>query len=111
MAGPQWPGHTRVPELLLAVRGNSSERKLWLFACACCRLVWDRLPEVSRQVVEEVERHAEGENRDERLATLLREYHPDLVAVPGIPGGPRRLKRSASWAGGGVGIAAAPPRV
>jgi hypothetical protein len=42
--------------------GAASERKRRLFACHCCRLVWDRLPdERSRAAVKVAERYAEGE--------------------------------------------------
>jgi hypothetical protein len=46
----------------LRARGQASERKLRLFACACCRGVWHRLSDkCSRRAVEVVERFADGQ--------------------------------------------------
>jgi hypothetical protein len=50
--------------------GIASDRKLRLFACACCRRVWNLLDELSRQVVEGAERHADGLLGDGDLARL-----------------------------------------
>jgi hypothetical protein len=42
--------------------GNAPERKLRLFACACCRGIWHRLSDkCSRRAVEVVERFADGQ--------------------------------------------------
>jgi hypothetical protein len=46
--------------MLAFLRGRVSDRTLRLFACACCRLVWDLVGEVGREVVEVAERFAEG---------------------------------------------------
>jgi hypothetical protein len=50
------------PEAMLAfLRGRVSDRKLRLFACACCRLIWTSLrPLCCRRAVEAAERYADG---------------------------------------------------
>src|SRR3954469_19143319 len=49
---------------------SASERKFWLFACACCRLVWHRFSDWRiRRVVEAAELFAEGRDAGETLAT------------------------------------------
>jgi hypothetical protein len=60
---------------LEAREGN--DRRLRLFACACCRCVLDLLrEEVARTIVELSEAYADGEASDAELETM--EDHPDL---------------------------------
>ena len=54
--------------LLAFMRDEASDRKFRLFACGCCRLVWDRLTDGrSRSVVETVERRADGNASESEL--------------------------------------------
>src|SRR5262245_66085093 len=46
---------------------KKSARKSRLFACACCRLVWDRIPKAWRRAVEVNEEHADGSASQEKL--------------------------------------------
>lgn len=49
-------------------RTKAGKRKLRLFACACCRLVWDMLHDpLLRQSVEVAEQFAEGESGKDEL--------------------------------------------
>ena len=62
------------PELMLEfVRGKVSERKLWLFAVACCRQIWNRSPDLSiRQAVDARELFADGLIDRDKLEASLR---------------------------------------
>jgi hypothetical protein len=63
MTEAQWNESTEPQKMLLALRasGRASDRKLRLFTCACCRLIWD-FPndERPRRVLEVAERYADG---------------------------------------------------
>jgi len=57
-----WLTCTDPQRLLDCVRGQATERKLRLFACACARRFWALLPDPrSRRVVELTERYVDGQ--------------------------------------------------
>ena len=45
----------------------SDERKVRTFICACCRLLWDKLPDVARRALEVAEGYVEGSYSADRL--------------------------------------------
>jgi hypothetical protein len=60
------------PEPMLEfIRGQASDRKLRLFALACCRRIWDWLGERSRHAIEVMERYLEGRASDEDLRLAM----------------------------------------
>jgi hypothetical protein len=57
----QWMECTDPLRMLLFLRGKASDRKLRLFGCACCRRIWQLLPDQSnRDLVAAVEDHPNG---------------------------------------------------
>jgi hypothetical protein len=61
MTEAQWLECTDPLTMLNYLRNTASERKLRLFACACCRKLWHLLRSVrSRRAVELSERYADG---------------------------------------------------
>jgi hypothetical protein len=62
MTEQEWQTANAPDALLLHLTAAASDRKLRLFACACCRRMWELLPEgASRRAVETSERFADGE--------------------------------------------------
>jgi hypothetical protein len=70
----QWLWCRKPQKMLRFVRdrGKASERKLRLLAWACCRRVWDLLPnEESRQAIEVAELFADGSANEDELTTVV----------------------------------------
>ena len=64
----EWLGCTGTRPLIKFLRGKTSDRKLRLFAVACCRRIWDLMGDRSNQAVEVAERYADGNVTDAELA-------------------------------------------
>jgi hypothetical protein len=80
MTEAEWLASSDLRALLGVVSQKASDRKLRLFACACCRRYWHWLENRARRIVEVVELHADGlagaaEYRDvrEQAAALWQE--------------------------------------
>jgi hypothetical protein len=60
MTEAEWLECTDPQAMLGVLRGKAGERKATLFAVACCRGLWHRMPGPLRRVVEVGERYADG---------------------------------------------------
>jgi hypothetical protein len=78
MTESEWVTCTDPARILDFLKGKVSERKMRLFACACCRRVWQLLDERKRTAVEMVERAANEEDMLGNLATAA--MNTQLVA-------------------------------
>src|SRR5262249_36179703 len=74
MTEAEWLASVELQPMLRFRHGKSSDRKLRLFGCACCRRVWQRMFDSrSRRAVEVMERFIEGEATVEDLDAARRE--------------------------------------
>jgi hypothetical protein len=61
MTEAQWLAKLAEPSaMLFAIERQASDRKLLLFAVACCRRIWDRLDDASRSLLLATERYGDG---------------------------------------------------
>src|SRR5690348_9986646 len=102
MTEAEWLTCTDPIPMLEFLHGKTSERKMHLFACACCRRIWSLLGDVrSRRVIEAAEQFIEGEISQETLATAIasaNEAEMDLVAPSGAYGEDWRAAHAATKA-------------
>jgi hypothetical protein len=68
MTEAEWDTSADPAALLEFLRDKAGERKLRLFACACCRRIWDLLsPDPGRPAVETAERWADGQATEQEV--------------------------------------------
>ncbi len=86
MTEKQWLNARDLGPMLAHLYRNAivSDRKLRLFACACCRRLWPLLDGPARRVVEGVEQYADGRLNELNLARLW--VTAQDISAPGRPG-------------------------
>ena len=72
MTEQEWMEGSDLTLMLEFLLTKTSDRKLRLFAAACCRRIWDLLDEHGRAAIEATERFADGEaDLDPRLRNQI----------------------------------------
>jgi hypothetical protein len=77
MTEQEWLDCSDPQKMLEFLLGKASERKLRLFACACPKLIWERLGDVHRRVVAIGERYADNAATPEEVEEARRLALPD----------------------------------
>src|SRR5262245_28736448 len=76
MTEAQWLACECPARIVEVLRGKASDRKLRLFAIACCRTAWALLPEgLHRESLWLAERHADGQATDAELGVAVSALH------------------------------------
>jgi len=78
MTETEWLGCTDPEPMLTFLRGKASDRKLRLFAVACCRRIWHLLDGWSQNAVDVAERHIDGLVSNTAL-TFATDLHSDVI--------------------------------
>jgi hypothetical protein len=95
----EWLACTDPAPMLAFLRGKASERKLRLFACACCRSTWHLLTNTKgREAVEASERYADGVVGRRELAKAGRLAQYAWTAIDNARPPMRKLTRDAGKA-------------
>jgi hypothetical protein len=77
MTEQEWLACTDPQPMLEFLRGTASDRKLRLFACACCRRLWHLLTdERSRNAVEVAEQFADGRKTTDEISARFHDAEP-----------------------------------
>jgi len=85
MTEHEWLACAKPEPMLKFLQGKASERKLRLFACACCRRIWRLLTHAdSRAVVDVAERYADGLERKKTLTAARRAARRVALAQRGV---------------------------
>src|SRR5262249_45466078 len=82
MTEAEWLACTDPQKMLEFLRGQASDRKLRLFGCGCCRLVWEKVPNEDRAAVELAEMFADNHAVELELTSLQQRMQQDYSAVP-----------------------------
>lgn len=87
MTDADWLASNDLALMLRFIRLRLDDRKLRLFACACCRLVWDSLPhDACRRAVELGEAYADDRLDDAERESARRELNRILEGERGLRG-------------------------
>ena len=83
MTEEEWLSATDPTPMLESLRGKASDRKLRLFAVACCYRIWSLLYDVrSRKAVLDTEQYADGLLTDEQLVRVYAEAEAAFLQTP-----------------------------
>jgi hypothetical protein len=87
MTEADWLAGTDPRPMLHRVRLRLGDRRLRLFAAACCRLVWDVLPgDWCRHAVEQGEQYADGLLDESEREAVYRNLNNQLASLSGSAG-------------------------
>jgi hypothetical protein len=105
MTEQEWLAATYPTPMLEFLKETTSERKLRLFACACCRRIWSALKRSgSRKVVEVCEMYADGLTTSEKLKTAHVSAHDAFARIQWTAEGDEETTpaRATIYLGGGT---------